>query len=95
MREGMGGRGGVGSRRRAKATIWTQAAVLCPSVWDQNWYNPQGGPRLPLGAAWYPMQPYWCPLGLRNASSWFNSIGKKPSVKADLAIYDQVLGVSE
>ena len=27
-----GGRagGGVGSQRRAKATIWTQAAVLCP-----------------------------------------------------------------
>ena len=25
---------------------------------------------------------------------WFDSIGKKPSVKADLAIYDQVLGVS-
>ena len=30
----------------------------------------------------------------RNTSSWFNNIGKKPSVKADLAIYDQVLGVS-
>ena len=27
----MGGGGGrVGSRRRAKATIWTRAAVLCP-----------------------------------------------------------------
>ena len=36
----------MGSRRRAKATIWTKAAVLCPSVLDQNWYNPQGGPRL-------------------------------------------------
>ena len=29
-----------------------------PSVWDPNWYNPQGEPRLMLGAAWYPMQSY-------------------------------------
>ena len=29
-----------------------------------------------------------------NAPWWFESIGKKPSVKADLAIYDKVLGVS-
>ena len=27
---GGGRRGRMGSRRRAKATIWTQAAVLCP-----------------------------------------------------------------
>ena len=27
---GGGGQGQVGSRRPAKATIWTQAAVLCP-----------------------------------------------------------------
>ena len=47
---GWGRRGRVGSRRLAKATIWTQAAVLCPSVWDQNRHNPQGGPRLPLEA---------------------------------------------
>ena len=31
--EGGGGRRGrVGSRRQAKATIWTQAAVLCPQT---------------------------------------------------------------
>ena len=29
-----------------------------------------------------------------NAPLWFHSIGKKPSVKADLAIYCLVLGVS-
>ena len=29
-----------------------------------------------------------------NAPSWFHSIDKKPSVKADLAIYCLVLGVS-
>ena len=29
-----------------------------PEVWDLNLYNPQGGPWLPLGAAWYPMQSY-------------------------------------
>ena len=32
--------------------------------------------------------------GARNASSWFYSISKKLSVKADLAIYLQVLDVS-
>ena len=34
------------------------------------------------------------PLRVRNASLWFNSIGKKLSVKSDLAIYGQVLGGS-
>ena len=29
-----------------------------------------------------------------NTPWWFDSISKKPSVKADLAIYGQVLGVS-
>jgi len=32
--------------------------------------------------------------GLRNASSWFYSIGRKLSVKPGLAIYRQVLGMS-
>ena len=29
----------------------------CAFIWDQNWYNPQVGPRLilPSGAAWYSM----------------------------------------
>ena len=30
------------------------SSSVVPSLWDQNWYNPQGGPRLPLGEAWYP-----------------------------------------
>ena len=34
-----------------------------PSVWDLNWYNPQGGPWLPLGAAWYPGSPIDAPQG--------------------------------
>ena len=34
------------------------------------------------------------PPGPQNAPSWFNSIDKKAFVKADLAIYCLVLGVS-
>ena len=43
-REGGGGRRGrVGSRRRAKATIWTQAAVLCPQYGTQTGRIHKGG----------------------------------------------------
>ena len=42
--EGGGGRRGrVGSRRRAKATIWTQAAVLCPQHGTQTGRIHKGG----------------------------------------------------
>ena len=34
------------------------------------------------------------PSSAMNASLWFDGICKKPLVKADLAIYDPVLGVS-
>ena len=37
----VGGR--VGSRRRVKATIWTQAAVLCPQCGTQTGRIHQGG----------------------------------------------------
>ena len=41
---GVGGRRGrVGSRRRAKATIWTQAAVLCPQYGTQTGRIHKGG----------------------------------------------------
>ena len=33
-------------------------STAVPSVWDLNWSNPQGVPRLTLGAAWYPMRSY-------------------------------------
>ena len=83
----------MGSRRQAKATIWTQAAVLCLQygtelVQSTGWAMAAARSSLVLHAV--PLMP----LGLRNASSWFNSIGKKPSVKADLTIYGQVLGAS-
>ena len=38
-----GGWGRVGSRRRAKATIWTQAAVLCPQYGTQTGRIHKGG----------------------------------------------------
>ena len=40
-REGVGGR--VGGRRRAKATIWTLAAVLCPQYGTQTGRIHKGG----------------------------------------------------
>ena len=40
-REGGGGR--VGSRRQVKATIWTQAAVLCPQYGTQTGRIHKGG----------------------------------------------------
>ena len=88
------GVGGGGGGWEAEGRLKQPSSSAVPSVWDLNWYDPQSGPRLPLGAVWYPMQSYYCPSGPRNASSWFKSIGKKPSMKADLAIYGQVLGVS-
>ena len=45
---GVGGRRGrVGSRRRAKATIWTQAAVLCPQHGTQTGRIHKGGQEQP------------------------------------------------
>ena len=40
---GGGRRGRVGSRRQAKATIWTQAAVLCPQYGTQTGRIHKGG----------------------------------------------------
>ena len=57
----MGGREGVGEGGggwEAEVNHLDSSSSAVPSVWDQNWYNPQGGPRLPSGAAWYPMQSY-------------------------------------
>ena len=54
-----GGEAGVGGKPKAgQSNHLDSSSSAVPSVWDQNWYNPQGGPRLPLGAAWYPMQSY-------------------------------------
>ena len=39
----VGGGGRVGSRRRVKATIWTQAAVLCPQYGTQTGRIHKGG----------------------------------------------------
>ena len=84
----------MGSRRRAKATIWTQAAVLCPQYETCTGTIHKVGHGCRQEQPGTPLNPINAPSGPRNASWWFNSIGKKPSVKADLAIYDQVLGVS-
>ena len=58
-REGGGGEARAGGKpKENQSNHLDSSSSAVPSVWDQNWYNPQGGPRLPLGAAWYPMQSY-------------------------------------
>ena len=51
--EVVGGKVKAGQRNHSDSS---SSAV--PLVWSLNWYNPQGGPRLPLGAVLYPIQSY-------------------------------------
>ena len=46
--------GWVGSRRRLKANIQTQRAL----IGDPYWHNSQGRPGLPLESVCHPMQSY-------------------------------------
>ena len=59
-------------------------------------WEAEGGPKQPFQQCCaFSMGPELVQsTGARNASSWFYSISKKLSVKADLAIYRQVLDVS-
>ena len=77
----------MGSQIRDKATIWTHSnRSAVPSVCDMNCYIIQTAIRSSLVSHTVLLMP----SEPRNASMWFNSIGKKLSVKADLAIYAQV-----
>ena len=87
---GWGGRWGrVASRRRGKANIQTQRAVLCHQPVTQTGTthkegkacrkNQFGTPCSLIDAPQRPQRP-------GKAPSWFYSVGKKPPVKADLAI---------
>ena len=93
----MGGGGGwVASRRQAKATTRVHSVVLCSQQTtgmyrnhridrDGNWQQFGTQPILisaPQWACW----PCNVPTG-------FYTVGKKPSVKADLAIYSQAVDV--
>ena len=82
------------SRRRVKAPIRTQRAVPCLQYVTQTGRIHKGGQDCRKEQLGIPCSPINAPPGPRNAPWWCDSIGKKLSVKADLAIYDQVLGVS-
>ena len=86
----------MGSRRWIKATIQTQRAELCLQ------YVTQTDTIRKVGQDWREEQPgVLCSLinaaqdHEMHSDSWFHSIDKKSSVKADLAIYCLVLGVSK
>ena len=64
-----------------------------PSIWNLNWYNLQGGPWLPLGAAGIQFSSINAPQGQEmHPRSSTASVKRKRSIKADLAIHGQVLG---
>ena len=87
--------GGWGGGWEAKATIWTLAAVLCPQYGTQTGRIHKGGQDCREEQPSTPCSPINALQGHEIRTPWwFDSIGKKPSVKAELAIYDQVLGVS-
>ena len=99
---GWGGGGGVGwwgwvaSRRRAIPAIRAQTVVLCSQQMTGMYTNH----RIDRDSHWqqFGTQPYlisaspWACWPCK-APTWFYTVGKKPSMKADLAIYSQSVDV--
>ena len=103
IRGGRVGGGGVGwwewvaSRRRAISASRAQTVLLCSQQTtgmytnhriDQDGHWQQFGTQPILISA-----PQWANRPC-NAPTWFYTVGKKPSVKADLAIYSHAVDVS-
>ena len=93
---GVGWWGWVASRRRANTAIRTQTIVLCPQQTtgmytnhriDRDGHWQQFGTQPILISA-----PQWACWPC-NAPTWSYTVGKKPFVKADLAIYSQAVDV--
>ena len=88
------GGGWVGSRRRAIPSTVRQTAALCPqqstetATVDVDCRWQQFGTPCSLISA-----PQWLHRAC-SGLSWFYRVGKRPPVKADLAIYSPVSGVS-
>ena len=91
-----GGGGWVASRRRANTAIRAQTIVLCPQQTtgmytnhriDQDSHWQQFGTR-PIRIS----APQWACWPC-NAPTRSYTVGKKPSVKADLAIYSQAVDI--
>ena len=88
--------GWVASQRQAITAIRAQTAVLCSQQTtgmytnhriDQDSHWQQFGTQPILISA-----PQWACWPC-NAPTWFYMVGKKPSVKADLAIYSQAVDI--
>ena len=97
----MGGWGGGGGGWEAegglKVSTRTQTAVLClqyETETDTIHMAGQDGRWKQFGTTWSPIDaPQWQDRPC-SAPSWFGRVDRKPSVKADLAIYSHSLGVS-
>jgi len=57
-----------------------------------NWCNSQGRSRLPLEAVWYPHAVLFIHFKVKKCTLVVQQHQQKLSVKADLAIYSQVIG---
>ena len=95
-RRQVGGGGGWASWRRALLATRPQTVVLCPQQTtgmytkhriDREGHWQQFDTQLILISA-----PQWVNSPC-NAPTWFYRVGKKPSVKADLAIYSHAVDV--
>ena len=96
MREVSGWWGRVGSWRWVIPAITTQAAVLCLQqvtetdsihrIWQNSHWQQFGTTHIPNNADHRLHSPCTTP-------SWFDMVGKKLSVKINMAIYSHVLGV--
>ena len=93
---GVGRRRWVASRRQANPAIRAQTVVLCFQQTTEMYTNH----RIDRGGHWQQFGtqpilisvPQWACWPC-NASTQFYTVGKKPSVKADLAIYSQDVDV--
>ena len=98
IRRWVGGGGGDGwaSQRRVLPAIRTQTVVLCSQQTTRMYTNH----RIDQDGHWQQFgtqpilisTPQWANRPC-NAPIWFYRVGKKPSVKADLAIYSQEVDV--
>ena len=93
---GGGGGGRWASRRRALSAIRPQTLVLCSQQMTWMYTNH----RIDQDGHWqqFGTQPILISAPQRdhrpcNAPTWFYRVGKKPSVKADLAIYSHAVDV--
>ena len=92
-----GGWDGWASLRRALPAIRPETVVLCSQqmtgmytshriYWDGHWQQSDTKPILISAPQW--------PNRTCNAPTWLHRIGKKPSMKAHLAIYSHVVHAS-